>query len=240
MHPEVDAAADTSCSRRSGSAAAAPRVPGAGPRRSRASDVVGIDAVGAVPEQLAGDVGAEAVGQMPTGLQRHARAASGCRAPGAAAPSRRRRGRSRGRRPGVASAGASTRWDEHRPEGDEVGVDPAVGLGVGVVGSEQRAGELVGTGLDGVDVVAAGVQPVARRALRRTCRSASCPSPAGPPGWRSSRWRSASGGCAGRPAPDGSPRRRSGSTRATASRAAANADRLDRDPVGRRRRSRER
>ena len=54
---------------------------------------------------------------------------------------------------------------EDRPEGDEVGVDAAVGLDVGVLGAEERLRQLDGARLDGVDVVAAGVEAVAGRAL---------------------------------------------------------------------------
>src|SRR5205809_7584699 len=54
---------------------------------------------------------------------------------------------------------------EDRPEGDEVRVDAAVGLDVGVLGAEERLRQLDGARFDGVDVVAAGVEAVAGRAL---------------------------------------------------------------------------
>ena len=54
---------------------------------------------------------------------------------------------------------------EDGPEGDEVGVGPAVRLGVGVLGAEELAGPRIGQVLDRVDVVAAGVEPVVGDAL---------------------------------------------------------------------------
>ena len=54
---------------------------------------------------------------------------------------------------------------EDGPEGDEVGVDAAMGLEVRVRGAEERLRELDGARLDGVHVVAAGVEAVAGRAL---------------------------------------------------------------------------
>ena len=50
---------------------------------------------------------------------------------------------------------------QDRPEGDEVGVDAGVRLDVGVRRAEQLAGVLGGERLDGVDVLAAGVEAVA-------------------------------------------------------------------------------
>ena len=54
---------------------------------------------------------------------------------------------------------------EDRPEGDQVGVDARVRLHVGVRGAEQLAGVLGGERLDGVDVLAAGVEAVPDGAL---------------------------------------------------------------------------
>ena len=54
---------------------------------------------------------------------------------------------------------------EDRPERDQVGVDARVRLHVGVRGAEQRAGVVGGGLLDGVDVLAAGVEAVPDRAL---------------------------------------------------------------------------
>lgn len=54
---------------------------------------------------------------------------------------------------------------EDGPEGDQVGVDAGVRLGVGVLGAEELAGVLGGEGLDGVDVAAAGVEAAADGAL---------------------------------------------------------------------------
>ena len=54
---------------------------------------------------------------------------------------------------------------EDRPERDEVGVDARVRLHVGVRGTEQLARVLGGQRLDGVDVLAAGVEAVTDRAL---------------------------------------------------------------------------
>ena len=54
---------------------------------------------------------------------------------------------------------------EDGPERDEVGVDARVRLDVGVRCAEQRLGVVGGERLDGVDVLAAGVEPVADGAL---------------------------------------------------------------------------
>ena len=54
---------------------------------------------------------------------------------------------------------------QDRPERDQVGVDAGVRLGIGVRRPEQLARVLGGQRLDGVDVLAAGVEPVADRAL---------------------------------------------------------------------------
>ena len=54
---------------------------------------------------------------------------------------------------------------QDRPERHQVGVDAGVRLGVGVLGAEQFAGVLGGQRLDGVDVLAAGVEAVSDGAL---------------------------------------------------------------------------
>ena len=55
---------------------------------------------------------------------------------------------------------------QDRPVRNEVGVDARVRLHVGVGRAEQLAGVLGGHGFDGVDVLAAGVEPVPDGALR--------------------------------------------------------------------------
>ena len=67
--------------------------------------------------------------------------------------------------PSVGELGQLDAVGEDRPEGDQVGVDAGVRLGVGVLGAEQLAGVLGGERLDGVDVLAAGVEAVADGAL---------------------------------------------------------------------------
>ena len=67
--------------------------------------------------------------------------------------------------PALGQAGRLDAGGEDRPERDEVGVDARVRLHVGVRGAEQLAGVLGGQRLDGVDVLAAGVEPVPDRAL---------------------------------------------------------------------------
>ena len=54
---------------------------------------------------------------------------------------------------------------QDRPVGHQVGVDARVRLGVGVGRTEQFAGVLGGQRLDGVDVLAGGVEPVPDGAL---------------------------------------------------------------------------
>ena len=66
------------------------------------------------------------------------------------------------RRPGP---GASIAGGQDRPVRDEVGVDARVRLDVGVRRAEQLRGVLGGQRLDGVDVLAAGVEPVPDGAL---------------------------------------------------------------------------
>ena len=54
---------------------------------------------------------------------------------------------------------------EDRPERDQVGVDPRMGLHVRVVGAEQRLGVVRRQSLDLVDVLATGIEAMAGRAL---------------------------------------------------------------------------
>ena len=67
--------------------------------------------------------------------------------------------------PNFSSAGRLDAVREDRPERDEVGVDAGVRLGVGVRRAEQLAGVLGRERLHRVDVLAAGVEAVADRAL---------------------------------------------------------------------------
>ena len=67
--------------------------------------------------------------------------------------------------PSFSSAGRLDPVGQDRPEGDQVGVDAGVRLRIGVRRAEQLAGVLGGERLDGVDVLAAGVEAVADRAL---------------------------------------------------------------------------
>ena len=66
---------------------------------------------------------------------------------------------------GLGQRGRLDPLGEHRPERDQVGVDAGVRLDVGVRRAEQLAGVLGGDRLDGVDVLAAGVEAVADGAL---------------------------------------------------------------------------
>ena len=122
-----------------------------------------VGAVGALVEHLAGDVRPEAVGEVAAGVEGHAehplvaeRAAQRDQSSSLRSLTCFRRP-SQGRR--LDAVG------EHRPEGDEVGVDARVRLHVGVRGAEERFGMVGGQRFDGVDVLAAGVEAVADRAL---------------------------------------------------------------------------
>jgi hypothetical protein len=66
---------------------------------------------------------------------------------------------------GPLQGGALHAGGEDGPERDQVGVDAGVRLDVGVAGAEQLTGVLGGQRLDGVDVLAAGVEAVADGAL---------------------------------------------------------------------------
>jgi hypothetical protein len=124
----------------------------------------GVDGVAGDLEQLAGHVGPEAVGEVAARVQGHAEQALVAEL----APQRLPLG------VGQALEVLGPRLLQHRgldppgqdgPEGDQVGVDAAVRLDVGVVAAEQALGQLHGPALDGVDVVAAGVEAVPGRAL---------------------------------------------------------------------------
>ena len=123
-----------------------------------------VGAVRLLVEHLAADVRAEAVGEMPAGVQRHPEQALVAELLAQALPV------------GLAQLvdvlrtqllepGGLDVVGEDRPEGHEVGVDPGVRLHVGVRRAEQLARVLGGEGLDGVDVLAAGVEAVPDRAL---------------------------------------------------------------------------
>ena len=123
-----------------------------------------VGAVLLLVEHLAGDVGAEAVGQVAAGVQAHAEQSLVAQLAAQGLPVLL------GQLVDVLRAGllqprALDPVGEDRPEGDEVGVDARVRLDVGVLRSEQLAGVLGGQRLDGVDVLAAGVEAVTDRAL---------------------------------------------------------------------------
>ena len=103
---------------------------------------------------------------------------------------------------------------EHGPERDQVGVDAAVRLHVGVVGAEQRRAPARRRATRSRRRCRSRRRSGGRASPRRTCRSASCPSRAARRARRSSRSRSASACCAGRAAPAGSRSATSGSSRA--------------------------
>ena len=123
-----------------------------------------VGAVLLLVEHLAADVGAEAVGQVAAGVQRHAEQPLVAELVAQRLPVRV------GQLVDVLGAvllepGPLDAVGQDRPEGDQVGVDAGVRLGVGVLGAEQLAGVLGGDRLDGVDVLAAGVEAVADGAL---------------------------------------------------------------------------
>src|ERR1019366_6527039 len=123
-----------------------------------------VGAVAALLEHLAGDVGPDPVGEVATGVEGHAEYplpaqlvaqdgpvvfaevvdVAGLRA---------------------AQCRCLDPLGEDCPERDQVGVDAGVRLQVGVRGAEQGAGVLGGDGLDRVDLLAAGVEPVPDGAL---------------------------------------------------------------------------
>ena len=124
-----------------------------------------VGAVAALVEHLAGDVGPEAVGEVPARVQRHAHQPLVAQLGAQLLPVRF------GEVVDVLDArlGQARRLDPGGQDGpvrNEVGVDARVRLHVGVGRAEQLAGVLGGHGLDGVDVLAAGVEPVPDGALR--------------------------------------------------------------------------
>jgi hypothetical protein len=123
-----------------------------------------VDGVAGDLEQLPGHVRPEPVGEVAAGVKGHAEQALIAelvpqRLPVGVGQALEVLGPEPLQRRGLDPPG------QNRPEGDQVGVDAAVGLDVGVVAAEQALGQLHGPALDGVDVLAAGVEAVARRAL---------------------------------------------------------------------------
>ena len=124
-----------------------------------------VGAVAALVEHLAGDVRPEAVGEVTAGVQRHAEH------PLVAQLAAQREPVGLGEVVDLAGLGlACSAGDLHpvgqdRPEGDQVGVDARVRLHVRVRGAEELPGVLGGERLDGVDVLAAGVEAAPDGAL---------------------------------------------------------------------------
>ena len=124
-----------------------------------------VGAVGALVEHLARDVGPEAVGQVAACVERHAQR------PLVAELAPQRLPLVLGQivdalhAPVLGQRRSLDPVGEDGPEGDQVGVDAGVRLGVRVLGPEQLAGVLGGQRLDGVDVLAAGVEAVPDGAL---------------------------------------------------------------------------
>ena len=123
-----------------------------------------VGAVAALVEHLAGDVGPEAVGQVPAGVQRHAEHALVAELASEELPV----GLTQVvdvLRPQTGQLGRLDPGGQDGPEGDQVGVDAGVRLRVGVRRPEQLARVLRSQRLHRVDVLTAGVEPVADRAL---------------------------------------------------------------------------
>ena len=125
---------------------------------------LGVGAVLLLVEHLAADVGPEAVGQVAAGVQGHAEQPLVAELAAQLLPV------GLGQLVDVLRAeplqlGRLDAVGQDRPERDQVGVDAGVRLRIGVRRPEQLAGMLGGDRLDGVDVLAAGVEPVADRAL---------------------------------------------------------------------------
>ncbi|CAM5658340.1 hypothetical protein SGRIM128S_09792 [Streptomyces griseomycini] len=123
-----------------------------------------VGAVGALVEHLAGDVRAEAVGEVTAGVQGHAEHALVAEGPAQFGPV------GLGEvvdlaDTGLLQGGELDALGEDGPERDEVGVDAGVRLDVGVAGAEQFLGVFGGERLDGVDVAASGVEAAADGAL---------------------------------------------------------------------------
>ena len=123
-----------------------------------------VGAVLLLVEHLAADVGAEAVRQVAAGVERHAQQALVAELVAQRLPV------GLGQLVDVLGlqplqVGRLDPVGQDRPEGDEVGVDARVRLHIGVRRPEQLAGVLGGQRLDGVDVLAGGVEAVADGAL---------------------------------------------------------------------------
>ena len=125
---------------------------------------LGVGAVLLLVEHLAADVGPEAVRQVAAGVEAHAEQALVAQLAAQLLPV------------GVGELvdvlrlcllepGTLDAVRQDRPERHQVGVDARVRLHVGVLGAEQLAGVLGGDRLDGVDVLAAGVEAVTHGAL---------------------------------------------------------------------------
>ena len=120
---------------------------------------LGVGAVRRLVEHLAADVRAEPVGEVAAGVERHAEGALIAERSAQLLPV------------GVAEVvdvldtvfgqgGGLDPLRQNRPEGNEVGVDARVRLHVGVGRAEQGLGVVRRGLLDGVDVLATGVEPV--------------------------------------------------------------------------------
>ncbi len=125
---------------------------------------LGVGAVAALVEHLAGDVRPEAVGEVAARIERHPEQPLVAELGAQALPVRLRQvvdvlGAELGQ------AGCLDAGGQDGPVRDEVGVDARVRLGVGVGRPEQLAGVFGGEGLDGVDVLAARVEAVPDGAL---------------------------------------------------------------------------
>ena len=125
---------------------------------------LGVGAVGTLVEHLARHVGPEAVRQVAACIEGHAEQALLAEAAAQVLPV----GLAEVSDALDAELGECGRLDlvrEDRPVGGQVRVDAGVGLDVGVLGAEQFAGVLGRDRLDGVDVLAAGVEAVTDRTL---------------------------------------------------------------------------
>ena len=120
---------------------------------------VRVGAVAGLLEHLAGDVVAEAVGQVAARVQRHAHHPLGAELTPQPLPRRRVQGVDVLRALAVQE-GPLDPAGQDGPVGDEVRVDAGVRLDVGVVRAEQRAGVAGGQRLDLVHDLAAGVETV--------------------------------------------------------------------------------
>ena len=138
--------------------------------RGRGEDVVveqtggRVGAVAALVEHLAGDVGAKAVGEMSARVERHAQQPLVAQLGAQLFPV------GLGQvvdvlGAGVGQAGRLDPGGQDRPVRDEVGVDARMRLHVSVRRAEQLLGVLSGHALNGVDVLAAGVEAVPDGAL---------------------------------------------------------------------------